>query len=319
LEAYLARTNLACPLAQALERTAREYDLGRIRAWEGVKQGYEDLNVRVAAEKGEYFVKFFNTERSKEFVTDYVRAMVELREGGVPLPRLAVSSGEALRVIDGPRGATPLCVMEFVRARDFTAAAPEAGDMSACARYLALMHASPLRVRSHYDTWGTARLLEEFERKRSYLAPEEAALIEPVTAQFRALPWEAFRRCTIHGDLQRNHILKDSAGRYTFIDLGCLDHNAAVVDLAIYLALFCLDPFTPAGRRELLDRTVASYSREAPVTPAEYSALDVLIRATYASYLLATAQLIRGRGDSSAETAGWFRFALAGLRNEGGY
>lgn len=114
-----------------------------------------------------------------------------------------------------------------------------------------------------------------------------------------------------HGDLHPGNILKGSDG-YCLLDLGCMDHEQRIADLAIFLSMSCTDYENVAKTRELYEAALESYGKQIQLTPAERSALPVLIQANYAMFALRTAELLRDESDNP-EVKSFYKKGIRGL------
>lgn len=288
-------------------QAASRFDLGPLESATAITSGYQDLNIKLTAGGSDYLLKVFSRHRSRENIEQQLEALALLFRRGVPVPPLVTNATEGDRIeIEG----SIACVMHFFHGHDFTVTAPDESDMTALAAYLAGIHELPLVVSRFYDDWGAANLVKELELNRPALAQADLELVEEAAARYADLDWKSFKKCTIHGDLYREHILKSREGKYCIIDLGCMDHNAAVLDLAIFLAHFCLDDRLDRSRAgHIYSLVLEVYQARAPLSAAELRALPVLIAGSYASYIVATTRLIEKEGDRTSRTAGWLELA----------
>ncbi len=206
-----------------------------------------------------------------------------------------------------------MCVSEFFEGEDFVAAPPQRDDMLAITRFLAALHRLPFEVTPSYDSWGTLNLPSEFARKQSLVSDATRTLVAPWADAIAGMKFGRARRRIIHGDLQRKHILKDGAGRYCILDFRCMDLSYPIVDLGIFLALFCLEGSSPSQAQHIIADVLEVYTRCTPLPGRHIALLGTLIRATWASYLL-TADYLMREGDRRRETRQWHCFALASLR-----
>ncbi|MCA9804327.1 MAG: phosphotransferase [Cyanobacteria bacterium HKST-UBA02] len=295
---------IAAPLSidELSRQAASRFDLGALESVKAITTGYQDLNIKLTAGGCDYLLKVFSRHRSRQNIEQQIEALSFFSSHGIPVPTLVKEGIE----IEG----SIACVMSFFHGHDFTVIAPAESDMTAMAAYLARIHELPLEVSHFYDDWGAANLEKELELNRSVLSASDRELVEDAAARYAGLDLGAFRQCTIHGDLYREHVLKSPEGNYCIIDLGCMDYNAAVLDLAIFLAHFCLDEKLDRSQAaHIYKRVLEAYQVHAPLSAAELEALPILIAGSYASYIIATTHLIERKGDSTSRTAGWLELA----------
>jgi len=309
----LSRVDIAQPLAKLLGDMARNYELGRIKRYHLIKQGYDDLNVLLICERGRYVAKFFNKRKDIASVEDQVRVQTALARRHLPVPRLRTRKGAGLFRVAGRSQETFVCISEFFAGENFEAGPPKREDMLTIARYLAMLHRLPFAITPTYDTWGTLNLPDEFTRKQALVSEEIRGLVAPLADAIADMKFGRARRRIIHGDLQRKHVLKDGDGRYCILDFGCMDYNYPIVDLGIFLALFCVEGNSPSQAQNIIADVLDAYTSCAPLPSGHIALLGTLIRATWASYLLTADYLMRG-GDRTRQTRQWRRFALTSLR-----
>ena len=309
----LNRVDIAQPLGHVLHDVAQHYELGRIVEYQIITQGYDDLNVLLVCERGRYVAKIFNKIKGIPTVEDHVRVQIALLRRHFAVPQIRTINGSGVLRVTGQFGETFVCVSEFFAGKDFVARPPQRDDMLAITGFLAALHRLPFAITPTYDTWGTLNLPGEFARKQALVSEETRRLVAPLADAIAGMKFGRSRRRIIHGDLQRKHVLKDGNGRYCILDFGCMDYTYPIVDLGIFLALFCLEGSSPSSAQDIIADVLEAYMSCAPLPSRHIVLLGALIRATWASYLLATDYRMRG-GDRSRQTSQWHRFALTCLR-----
>lgn len=311
----LSRVNLPIPITKLLGELATTYKLGPIKNFEYIQIGYEDLNIKLETGRGKYVVKIFSKEHRLPFIKDYIRFLLLFAESGIPAPRLLRSNKEFLYSRTNQTGSTYLCVMNLFEGKSFNEIPSTPKDLLTITSYLAKIHQLNFKVHKNYDSWGTTHLLEEFPKKKQYLGKNDLALIRPVIEKLQTVDFSEFRKCLIHGSLEKQNVLKNSQGKYCILDLGCLDFNAAVIDLAIFLAAFCLNPALSLDQNRLIYNLVISgYLRTNSLSTLEMDTLPLLIKAAYASYLLAPNYLRVKKHYSSLQTRNFLSLGRNGLR-----
>jgi Ser/Thr protein kinase RdoA (MazF antagonist) len=309
----LGRVDIAQPLDEALHDVARHYELGRIERSQLITQGYDDLNVLLVCERGRYVAKFFNKSKAPAVVEDYVRVQTELARHRLPVPRIRTVNGAGSFRVARLRQETLVCVSEFFAGENFVTDPPHRDDILAITRFLAALHRLPLDITPSYDSWGTLNLPSEFARKQALMSDETRRLVAPLADAIASMKFGRARKRIIHGDLQRKHVLKDGRGRYCILDFGCMDFSYPIVDLGIFLALFCLEGSSPSQAQQIIADVLEAYKACSPLPTEHIALLGSLIRATWASYLLSADVFMRG-GDRTRQTRQWRRFALTNLR-----
>jgi len=242
-------------------------------------KGIEDLNYKIVIGKKKYVLKIFSLNRTFLQIKSYLNALVIFKKAGIPVPSLLETAKSS-------------CVMEFFQGKDFEEIKPSRKDILAIVLNLTKIHSLEFKIAPNYDSWGTANLLGEYKLKRKYLTKKDLNLIDPIINQFQKINLASFPRCIIHGDLNKTNILKNKRGQYCLLDLGCLDFNARIVDVAIFLAQFCLDlKLNLEKNREIINLATGHYQKFHKLEKKELHSLPILIKATYAAYIIQSSYL----------------------------
>ena len=230
------------------------------------------------------------------------------------MPKLFMAQGKPVYSRKGKKGAVFACVMEFVDWPTFEGKLPAKKDIGALVKILAKIHKIRLKIRGNYDNWGPANLLQEYGRKKKWLAKKDHELIRPIIEEFMKLDFRKFRKGIIHGDLQDVHVKKGPKGKYCIIDFGTVDYNFIVFDIAIFIALFCTNPESREKLEETTDFVLKEYEKHNRLSNYEISSIPSLIRAVYAINCIAPSYLHYAKHDNSRQTVEWLKFARKGIR-----
>lgn len=314
VSSLLSRVNLNLPLSELLAQISIEFGLGQVLTFDPIEIGYEELNLKLVTDMGIFIIKMFSKTKKDETIEDYIRGMISFREAGIPMPRLLKGKSGYLFHSSGRNGDTFLCVMDYFLGKSFEERNPSEDDLFNLTKYIATIHKINLVINgSNYDSWGTMNLVEEFCKKKYTLSHEDLLIVQPLVDKFRDIDFSKFRKSVIHGDLQRNNILRNESGDYCILDLGCLNYAPSVIDLSVFLAVFCFSPNSPVDNRKRYNIVVSEYVREIHLSKIELHYLPTLIRATYATYLIASNYAYHVNNDRSNQTLKWMEYSHRGL------
>jgi Ser/Thr protein kinase RdoA (MazF antagonist) len=318
-DSFAARINASqTTISAILDKASTAYDLGEITRAKGVEVGYEDVNIKLRTKTGTYLVKIFGTFRSYDECVAYYQGILAVQSHDIPVPKLYQQrTGQYLLAVEPQQGTQlHLIVMEYFEGKDFLTIPPTQKDVAALLGYLDKMH----RIMSHVppevrDPWEPQFLLEEFGLHEDLLRPDDRELVAPVVTAAKSLDLGKFAKGLIHADLMRNNCLKDSKGRYCLLDFGALSQNYIVIDVAIFIAGFCLDPLKTslADNQSMLDFVMREYKKYDSQPQLTAQALPLLVAMTYASYLLA-ALVEKAGGNMTDENEYWIAMGREGLR-----
>ncbi len=307
----LNRANLKVDLFTLVEKVSNHYKLGPISSFAPIEVGYEDLNIKLRAGNGAYVIKVFSKGKSYRVVKSYVRGLVEFAKVEIPCPEVLESKNGLVYKFTESSSSAYLCVTIFFRGQSFSAQKITGADLVKLTRYISRIHQASFPITKAYDSWGTINLLREFDKKYSCLAKRDFDLVYPVVQAFSKLPFAKFTKSIVHGDLQKSNILKNSNGGYCILDLGCLDYNYSILDLAIFLSQFGYGN-SLVKNKKIYKIVINEYMQSRELNEFELTALPDLIRATYAIYLISANYAIQS-GDTSSQTLNWLKRSRRGL------
>lgn len=314
LDRLLSRADLRLPINVLLKQAAYVYGLSEIEHFELLRDGYEELNIKITTiKKDVYVVKIFSRGKIPENIHDYVKGLIEFSKAGIPVPKLLKANDTYLWETEGNHGMTYLCFMEFCEGKNFIKIKPSNKDLKTLTKYLAKIHDLHFQVKKNYDSWGAANLITEFERKKMYLEIRDLQSIQKTVDEFKEIDFSNFRWGIIHGALERANVLKNAQGGFCILDLGCLDYNALVIDLAIFMAHFCFGLKSVHETRNKCELIIKEYWKYHQMSQLELKSLPCLIRAVYAMFIINPLYLITALNDTSPQTRAWLKFGRDGL------
>lgn len=303
LQTLLLRTPLTINFDElALEIQKQFPILGEIASYNPINEGYEDANIFLKTNLGEYVLKIFLTERSQDTINDYVKIILESTKLGIKTTKLIEGVAGHL----GYAGNANYIITEFFSGQNFQQITPSLEDMYAGLKYLTKLNTLSFPIHETYDSWGNKNLLKEYENLRRKLTSTQLNLIDPIIEEFGALDFSRFSRAVIHGDMQRKHLLKNSSNEYCMLDFGCISFGPKIIDLSTFLAWFCLAEDTWKDRDLIFNSVTEKYCKAHNLSVYELDSIKTLIIASYAAYYQKTSELIYD-GDTSPETNDWHK------------
>lgn len=304
LERLLERTDLQIPFEEFIKVVRETYGLGKIYSYAPILEGYEDANVRLSAEKGEYVLKIFAREKTFDQVKSYVDVLQEAKKRKLPLPELEKGNQGYLGTFTHKNTTIYYYLTIFFHGKNLEFYAPYLSEMRDVAKILAKFNQIDIPIVDSYDSWGSKNLVREYAENGEHISKDVQDIILPIVQKMKRLDISSFSKGIIHGDLQRKHVLKSKEGAYCLLDLGCIRKDAKVFDLSIFLAWFCLGEDTWNKKEEIVKDMLEQYTKINSLSDTEIASIPLLIKASYAAYLLKTSVLIKF-GDTSEETRNW--------------
>lgn len=308
------RVDSVTALPQVLEQIALAYGLGAIVTSSPILTGYQDCNIDLSAANGRFIIKIFASDKTKERIDDVITGYTTLRKNGVAVPLLKTTTdGHTLWETPGNQHASYACVFEYFEGKPFTKTQPTDADIASLTAMLAKIHSTKHLTPHYYDTMGIVNLVSEYKLKSGALSSDELSKISPVVSHLQRIPIATFPKALIHGTPEKENVLKNANGELCLLDLGCMDYNAAIIDIATLIANFALY-VTEEKRKHLIRLVLDTYNSTRQITPAELTALPSLIRAQYAAYIIAMTHHMRKDHDMTKQTQIWLDRGWDGLK-----
>lgn len=310
----LHRIDIALPIEEVVKKTALEFQLGDVLAFSVLSAGYQECNIDLRTASGRFVVKIFSREKTKHRIDDVMWGYSRFHKLGslLPNPRTMKDGSYVLEIPGGTQPAF-LAVFDFFAGKPLTQTPVTDTDIVVVTRAVATIHKSPKTIGRYYDTLAIMNLEAEYEKKSDTLFADEIALIKPVIAKLHKLKISSFRHSVIHGSVEKENVLKNAEGTLCLLDLGCMDYNASVLDIATFIANFSAY-LTEEKRNNLIQLILAAYQQSIPLTLPELAALPTLIRAQCAAYIIGMTYHMRKDHDMSKQTQTWLDRGWDGLR-----
>ena len=310
----LHRIDIALPIGEVVKKTALEFQLGDVLAFSVLSAGYQECNIDLRTASGRFVVKIFSREKTKHRIDDVMWGYSRFHKLGALLPNPRTMK-DGSYVLEIPGGTQPafLAVFDFFAGKPLTQTPVTDTDIVVVTRAVATIHKSPKTIGRYYDTLAIMNLEAEYEKKSDTLFADEIALIKPVIAKLHKLKISSFRHSVIHGSVEKENVLKNAEGTLCLLDLGCMDYNASVLDIATFIANFSAY-LTEEKRNNLIQLILAAYQQSIPLTLPELAALPTLIRAQCAAYIIGMTYHMRKDHYMSKQTQTWLDRGWDGLR-----
>jgi Ser/Thr protein kinase RdoA (MazF antagonist) len=197
------RINYSGDLTVLISSLVREYSLGKLESFRIVESGYEDLNVSVYTNLGNYFLKIFEKDRTKKLCTEYLEKMQAAIKAGIPHPKLHSCNGSEMFEFKHSTGETFACLMEYIEGGTFyeLGTHPTEKEMVTLAQSAAKISTLNLKSEFFYDPWAITSFTEEFKSAQKILESGDLDLIRPIAEQVKELDLRSIPKSFIHGDI----------------------------------------------------------------------------------------------------------------------
>lgn len=302
-------------LPVSLGLVASHFHLGTIQTYTPILTGYQDCNIDLITDTGHFVVKFFSSEKTKERIDDVLSMHCMCTKAKIPMPNLIQAKDNSF-VLEIPGKIHPsfVCVFTHVDGKPLTKTPVTDADVSKISAIVSRIHTFQKPKHHFYDTMGIINVPNESKQKHHALSLDEQSEIAPVVSKLSRIKFGTFRQSVIHGSLEKENILKQMNGDIYILDLGCMDYNASILDIATLIANMTI--YTPEEkRRHTINEIISSYTKTSPISQLELTALPTLIRAQYVSYIIAMTHRMRIEHDMTKQTQTWLDRGWDGLRS----
>lgn len=313
---YQNRINFSGDFDHLINRIADSYNLGNVSGHSVVEVGFEDFNVKISTENGEFLAKIFSKNRTADEIVRNVTNIELAIAGGVNHPELMLSDGHAL-YHDTDSG-LKLVVMRFIAGKTFydLSATPSSDD-------LALIAAEAVKINSIdydppylFDSWAIPNMQWMFDKVKDHLTDEGRRLVEGAFDHYERIPLDELPKCYVHGDLIKTNLIKGDDGKIYVIDFSVANTYPRVQELAVMAANLLFDEKSGNTKplTERVDTVIAAYMNAGgTLTDLEKEhVLNYALPAAAMEYMGSVNE--RVVGDTSDEIAYWEKLGLNGLR-----
>lgn len=266
-----------------LEHFLRSYDLGRLRASEGITEGWENTNYRLETDKGRFVLTLY--EHLGDQTLPFILGLAgHLADAGLPVPRpVRRRDGR----VQGTLAGRPASVVRFLDGR--WPREPSPAQCREGGRVLAWFHQAAAGFpRAPENVAGPKAWLEWFTRVKSRADSVAVGLEEEIDAELADVSarWPVgLPRGVIHGDLFPDNTLFEGENITGLIDFSLACREAWLFDVAVCVNAWGFEAqgrFRPERARAFLD----GYNVVRPFTGEEAQALPVMARGTALRFLI---------------------------------
>lgn len=277
---------------------ARRWDLGAVRAFEGIAKGSVNTNYRMVAERGTFFVRLDET-RSRSELQAEGRLVSWLAARAFPTPE-SLPDRRGTRV--GALRGKPLAVFPFLPGTDLDAAAYRRPELAAAGRMLARLHGAaagyPEALRNRFGRSATAARWARI-REKARIPRTDREEIDRALASFSAEPQPPGPSGIVHGDWFADNLLFEKGHIVGVLDFEAAATDHLTFDVATAVNALCWLP-TSAERfdRRRVEALVDGYAAEGGPAALDEATLRYWLRFSALRFSITRVQDFRMRTSS---------------------
>lgn len=296
-------------LEPLLSKISEDFKIGEYLSHSIVTMGYEDFNLILKTNKGNFFVKIFAKFRNEKECYRYINVIESILKAGISHPLLYKSSQGYLYQIKMDKTIIRLCIMEYIDGKTFYELKkdPTNGEIRFIVKQAALINKVKIKPDFVYDNWAITNFLEQYDKKAKYLDKENKKLISPLAQTFKSLSIKTLPHCLAHGDITKTNTMKDKNGRIYIIDFAVSNYYPRIQELAV---LIC-DLLSKNNYKKVLDE----YQKYIKLTSDEIKKLPLYVKLAHAMHVLCGTYEKVVNKNNSAENEYFIKIGRAGLRS----
>ncbi len=272
----------------------KDYDIGKLKSFEGIAQGVSNTNYHIFTDKGRYILTLFEERRvDKDSLPFFFAFSNYLAKNGITTPKTLVDKyGNSIKSLAGK----PAAILSFLQGRDIPKVQISAEHCGSLGAGLAAMHNaskgfSMVRDNSMgLEQWQIlaekiGNRAEEFEQGLSANIKQEIEFLLSNWPQKGSKGSKALPVGAIHADMFPDNVFFQNGKMSAVIDFyfSCTDFYA--YDLAIVINAWCFDVDNNFSNHRY-ESLIEAYSTIYPMTSAEWHSLTVLCRGAALRILL---------------------------------
>ncbi len=218
-----------------LSRAVGYFGIGNLQKHEIITLGFEDYNVKLETDTGNYVVKIFAVDNSE------LRAgRSEVVLGAVMRANIAhphVSSGSSgIVYLDKETGLRAVC-MDFVQGHTFYKTPPPTDDqLKKIIEQAVKINQLNVDLDHYRDEWSVTNIEGMYEKVRHVIPPENKKLVEYAIELYRQIPVDQLPVCFVHGDIIKSNVIVEESGAPFIVDFSCANKYPRIQELAVICA-----------------------------------------------------------------------------------
>ena len=226
------------------------YDLGAVQESSVLTVGFEDCNVRVRTETGQFVIKAFGKFRSDSDVERYVNVMQAVTDGGVHHPTLHETRDG--NVLFRHSSGVSAVAMDFIEGHTYfdTKTVPTDEELELIAAEAVKIHALDIDPPYVFDSWAIPHIHKMHEAALPFLDEAGKQLADAALGRYDAIDLDQLEKRFIHGDIISTNTLLDSDGKVWILDFAVSNVYPKIQELAVIASsLLAGNEFVPFSQR----------------------------------------------------------------------
>lgn len=300
----------------ALQDMAVAFNIGQLKSTSVIAVGFEDYNVHVEAEQGEFVAKVFSKNRTDEEILRNVEILRAVNDSDVQHPEIMKLPNGDIHFVHA--SGLSMVVMRYVLGKTFyeLQRSPTDEELGLIAAEAVKINRLDIAPEQLFDSWAIPNLRWMYEQTREHLDAEGARLVDEALKHFEQIPFDELPKAFVHGDIIKSNTILGDDGKVYVIDFSVANVYPRVQEVVVMAANLLADGEREGARtlRQRVDAAVGAYLQ------AGGELLEAELGCAYNYAIAGVAMEFLGsvyerlRGENAEEVAYWHNLGLAGLR-----
>ena len=311
---FQSRISYQDQLLLLLEAVIDIYQIGAYHSHAILDTGYEDFNVHLTTNQGEYLLKFFADFRNEANCKRYVDIMTAVVGAGIKHPQLHQSQQGYLTKIKLNDAKIRLVVTDFIEGETFyqLRTKPTLEEQEIIIQQAAKINQLQINPAYVYDSWAVVNFPTEYQNIKDQLTHNDAILIEPVYKDFLKINIKALPKCFVHGDIIDTNVIRATSGEIFILDFSVANVYPRIQELAVILCDLLFDYPNRVGFEQIYNHALEIYQNLVKLTDDELKYLPLFIKAAHAMHIIGASKA-KVDGSLSEENNHWIKMGRQGL------
>lgn len=308
------RLDNTAEIQSVLRRATDTYALGALEEFEPIEVGFEDYNVKIKTQLGQYVIKIFSKTREDNEVARNAAILNALRETDIHHPGLHTTSEDSVLWRDS--SGLQMVAMDYIDGATFYSldTTPSEQQLLKIAAEAVKINKLPIRPEYIFDKWAIPNVHWMYEQIAEYIDEEHRKPLVAVLAKYDAIDIHQLPVCFVHGDIIKTNVIVDTNDEVFVIDFSVANVYPRLQEVAVIAANLLADGSTPLEDR-VRKATVAYECAGGRLTEYEKAQLYDYALVGVAMEYMGSLYEQYYNGESGDEVEYWRRLASAGLKD----
>lgn len=296
-------------------RICADFNVGSYLSYREIPVGYEDYNVVLTTNRGNYFAKLFAKTRSEQECKQIVTTFEHVLAAGVNHPQLYTSPQGHMDTISLANTTNRVCLMEYINGKNFYEAKHRLSrlEQQVLIEQTAMINKIDYHPPAIYDSWSITNMAREYTTHKGDLEEADRTMVAPVVAKFAKVSLDTLPHAFVHGDIISTNVMKNRQGKFYILDFAVANWYPRIQELAMLLCDLLFDPDSPADFLNNYKWAVEEYQKHINLTPEELRVLPTFAKATHAMHIIGASRE-RAKGNIFGENIEWLILGRKGLK-----